>query len=257
VPTAKHRSDFDTLAREYARYRSSYSDALFDAIVDYARPTAGRRALDIACGTGLSTQGLVARGIAVTGVDVAANMLDAARASIEGATFFAARAESLPFADQAFGLVICGQAFHWFDGPPVYRQIERVLVRDGALAMFWKDAVMDDAFTKAADALEREWSGRDPAILANDLSGGLREDWKAARFVDRKKIVFDVRLPFTVESFVGYHGSRETLRIALGERRHAYLTALRSLIAGMAGESESFEVEAKETLFLGRRSALP
>ncbi|HEY8078052.1 MAG TPA: class I SAM-dependent methyltransferase, partial [Labilithrix sp.] len=127
--TLQNRSDFDTLAAEYERYRTSYSDALFDAILAYAGALNGRRALDLACGTGLSTRGLVARGVSVTGIDIAPNMLDVARRSgLEAAAFYEARAEALPFADESFAIVTCGQAFHWFDGPRVLKEIARVLV---------------------------------------------------------------------------------------------------------------------------------
>ena len=254
MPAPKHASDFDTLACEYARFRSSYSDTLFDAILEYARPRSGRRALDLACGTGLSTVGISARDVAVTGIDVAPNMLEAARASVPEGSFFVARAEALPFADESFGLVTCGQAFHWFDAPAALAEIERVLVHGGAHAQFWKDALPTDPFTKAADDLEREWSGRDPTDMARELWGSLPQTWKDSRLVDRQKRIFDVLLPFTVDSFVGYHRSRESLRLALGPRREAYLVALRERIAAIAPASGAFEVQAKEYLFLSRRS---
>jgi hypothetical protein len=66
--------------------------------------------------------------------------------------------------------------------------------------------------------------------------------------------VFDVRLPFTVASYVGYQRSRETLRITLGERKGAYLEALSDRLSAMA-PGGSFEVAGKEYLFLGRRIA--
>lgn len=255
---AKHVSDFDTLAADYERFRSSYSNALFDAIVGYAGPLHGRRALDLACGTGLSTRGLIARGIRVTGVDVAANMLEAARrAGYEGATFFMARAEALPFADASFALVTCGQAFHWFDPNAALGQVERVLVPGGAHAQYWKNAQPDDPFTKAADDLERGWSGRDPAVLEAELWGTLRDVWHGSRLVDKQRLVFDVALPFTVDSYVGYHRSRETLRLAVGARRDEYLEALRRKIEAVAGGANEFHVRAKEYLFLGRRSGRP
>ena len=254
MPPPKHASDFDTLAADYESYRSSYSDALFDAITAYAGGLRGRRALDVACGTGLSARGLIARGIGVTGIDVAANMLQAARRALPQGAFYEARAETLPFSDGAFGLVICGQAFHWFDARAALAEIERVLVPGGAHGQFWKDALPSDPFTKAADDLEREWSGRDPTDMAKELWGRLPEIWQQSTLVDRQRLVFDVALPFTVESFVGYHRSRETLRLGLGERRHAYLDALESLITSMAPPDGRFAVAAKEYLFLARRS---
>ncbi|HYK53663.1 MAG TPA: class I SAM-dependent methyltransferase [Candidatus Eremiobacteraceae bacterium] len=247
------QSDFDTLAVEYEQYRTSYSDTLFDAILAYAGPLNDRRALDLACGTGLSTRGLVARGVAVTGIDVAANMLEVARRSgLDDATFYEARAEALPFADNAFALVTCGQAFHWFDGPRVLAEIERVLVPGGAHAQYWKHYDATDPFVKAADDLERAWSGQDPNMVWHATGTKMREWWQGCGLVDRERRESEIGLPFTIDSFIGYESSRETLRLALGERRHDYLVALRAMIEQMA-PSGAFSVKGKEYLFLGRR----
>jgi ubiquinone/menaquinone biosynthesis C-methylase UbiE len=251
--TPQYRSDFDTLAVEYEQYRTSYSDALFDAILAYAGPLNGRRALDLACGTGLSTRGLVARGVGVTGIDVAANMLDVARrAAFAGAAFYEARAEALPFADGAFGLATCGQAFHWFDAPRVLSEIGRVLVPGGAHAQYWKHYEPTDPFVKAADDLERSWSGRDPNIVWVAANAKISEAWQGCSLVDRERRELDISLPFTVDSFIGYESSRETLRLALGDRRHDYLAALRKMLEQMA-PGGAFAVRGKEYLFLGRR----
>ncbi|HET9342381.1 MAG TPA: class I SAM-dependent methyltransferase [Candidatus Eremiobacteraceae bacterium] len=251
--TLQYRSDFDTLAAEYERYRTSYSDALFDAILAYAGPLHERRALDLACGTGLSTRGLVARGVAVTGIDIAPNMLDVARhAGLSGATFYEGRAEALPFSDASFALVTCGQAFHWFDGPRVLSEIARVLVPGGAHAQYWKHYDASDPFVKAADDLERSWSGQDPNVVWTASSASLREWWKGCGLVDRERRESETTLPFTIDSFVGYESSRETLRIALGERRPAYLAALRKLLEHGA-PTGAFSVKGKEYLYLGRR----
>ena len=251
--TLQHRSDFDTLAAEYERYRTSYSDALFDAILAYAGPLHGRRTLDLACGTGLSTRGLVARGIAVTGIDIAPNMLEVARrAGLPDATFYEGRGEELPFADGAFALVTCGQAFHWFDGPRVLSEIARVLAPGGAHAQYWKHYEVSDPFVKAADDLEHSWSGKDPADVWHASAASLREWWHGCGLVDRERHVLEITLPFTIDSYIGYESSRETLRLALGDRRNEYLAALRALLEQMA-PSGAFSINAKEYLFLARR----
>jgi len=251
--TLQYRSDFDTLAAEYERYRTSYSDPLFEAILAYAGPLHGRRALDLACGTGLSTRGLVTRGVAVTGIDIAPNMLEVAkRCGLEGAAFYEARAEALPFADESFALVTCGQAFHWFDGPRVLREIARVLVPGGAHAQYWKHYDASDPFVKAADDLERTWSGQDPNLVWTASTASLREWWQGSGLVDRERRESETTLPFTIDSFVGYESSRETLRIALGERRPEYLAALRSVLGRLA-PTGSFTVKGKKYLYLGRR----
>ncbi len=214
----------------------------------------GRRALDLACGTGLSTIGLAARGVAATGIDIARNMLHAARQrGVPDSAFYLARAERLPFADDAFALVTCGQAFHWFDAAPALREIERVLVPGGAHAQFWKHARDDDPFAKAADELERRWTGEEPNTFLNATWPRLRDAWRACTLVDKQRLELDVALPVTVDGFIGYESSRETLRMALGDRRHAYLEELRAAIAAMAPPDGRFSVQAKEYCFLARR----
>jgi SAM-dependent methyltransferase len=169
------------------------------------------------------------------------------------ATFYEARAETLPFADESFGLVICGQAFHWFDAARTLHEIERVLAPGGAHAQFWKHQLPDDPYAKAADDLERSMSGRKPGDMFEPTWERLRDVWRSCGLVDRRRIELDIGLPFTVESFVGYESSRESLRLALGERRFEYLAELRRMIAAMAPAGGAFEVRAKEYLFLARR----
>ena len=146
----------------------------------------------------------------------------------------------------------CGQAFHWFDGPVVLEEIERVLVPGGAHAQYWKHYEPSDPFVKAADDLERSWSSKDLNDMWTASMMRLREWWRGSGLVDRERRESEITLPFTVDSYVGYESSRESLRIALGNRRFDYLAELRRVLEGMA-PSGSFSVKGKEYLFLGRR----
>jgi len=262
---AAHRSDFSSLAKQYAAYRTSYGDDLFDTIASFARASladdsidarpASLRALDLACGTGLSTAGLTAHGYAVSGVDIAAGMLAQARQSVDGdCTFYEARAEALPFADGAFELVSCAQAFHWFDAPKSLGEIARVLKRGGAVALYWKHALPDDPFETRAVELMREISGRDdPYNVSRSLTDRFEEFWSERRALrDHEQWRLPLELSFTVESFVGYHSSREIARFQLGDRRAEFLTRLQKDVAEMA-PGGSFAVKALQYLFLARK----
>jgi ubiquinone/menaquinone biosynthesis C-methylase UbiE len=256
APSAQIRSDFDSLAGEYAQYRSSYSDELFDSVVAYAGSSRGLRALDLACGTGLSSGGLVTRGRAVTGVDVASGMLDVARKKVDAA-FYEARAEALPFADSSFSLITCGQAFHWFDADAALGEITRTLAPGGALAIYWKDALQNDPFTNAADKMMNEWTKMDSAPIKDEYLIGFPAFWRQRYLVDKQERTLDLTLRYTVASFIGYHRSRENVRLALGDRREAYIAALEERIASLAPASGEFEVAARQYLFLARRSGRP
>jgi ubiquinone/menaquinone biosynthesis C-methylase UbiE len=263
--TPIHRSDFDSLADLYARFRHPYSPELFDTIARYAGASRALRALDVACGTGLSTLGLLQRGWSVTGVDAAPNMLAAARTAVADprAAFHPARAESLPFADNAFGLLVCGQAFHWFDPESALREFARVLAPGGALAIFWKDGRADDRFERAVAGLLAEWTGgkrgpvqamyetAKPQIWAETI--GVGEARVDALFVDAQTRHLPFTIRYSVDSFIGYLASTESKRIALGDRREAFLEAARALIAGMAPPSGEFDVEQDQLVYLARR----
>src|SRR5215216_3950517 len=82
------------------------------AAIRRAGDLAGRRVLDLGCGSGDLTLALVDAGARVTAVDVSAGMLAVARrrcehfcAALPRPAFVAAAAEELPFADDAFDVV--------------------------------------------------------------------------------------------------------------------------------------------------------
>ena len=92
-------------------------------------------ALDVACGTGLSS--VVLREIAsqVVGTDPSAEML--ARAPhVDGVEYIEAPAENLPFANGSFDLLTVSSAFHWFDRARFLSEARRVLRLRGCLVVY-------------------------------------------------------------------------------------------------------------------------
>ncbi|MBV8171752.1 MAG: class I SAM-dependent methyltransferase [Candidatus Eremiobacteraeota bacterium] len=262
----KHLSDFDTLVEEYTRYRTSYSDELFAAIAAYFGAPQSKRVLDAACGTGLATRGMLARGYRVTGIDVAERMLGVARAEMAETTdavFYIARAEALPFADEAFGGIICAQAFHWFDEAAALAEFARVLNRGAGLAIFWKHARPDDPYARAVRTLFTRWTGRAEAPLESSFRDSLAGLWAqverggelpGAPFRDGELRMMRFRLHYTVDSYIGYHRSRENLRIALGSEREAFLQAARAEIEALAPSGGTFDVEQDQFLYCARKA---
>jgi len=103
-----------------------------------------RTAIDVACGTGLSTRALRAVSDDVVGVDVSAEMVR--RASREPAHFVVGSAEELPFRDRSFELASVASAIHWFP-PAATDELRRVLQQDGLLLIYdvWFRAEMESA----------------------------------------------------------------------------------------------------------------
>lgn len=93
------------------------------------------RALDIACGTGMSSVALAAHAATVVGVDVSPEMLAAARRA-PGVSYLLANAERMPFADGTFDAATCCSGVHWFDQPRFFAELRRVLRPHGWIGLY-------------------------------------------------------------------------------------------------------------------------
>ncbi len=103
---------------------------------------AGRRVLDVGCGTGRLTAALAERGIRVWGVDPSPEMLAVAKAKIgRPAALKVARAERLPFRDGWFDRTVFCLVVHLLDRPQAFGEARRVLARGGRAVMASFDPV--------------------------------------------------------------------------------------------------------------------
>jgi ubiquinone/menaquinone biosynthesis C-methylase UbiE len=93
------------------------------------------RAVDIACGTGMSTVALTAYATTVVGVDVSPEMLGAARRA-PGAHYLLGSAERMPFTDGSFDAATCCSGVHWFDQVRFFVELKRVLRPGGWVGLY-------------------------------------------------------------------------------------------------------------------------
>jgi SAM-dependent methyltransferase len=85
--------------------------------------------LDVGCGTGVLAARLAAAGYAMTGVDPSAGMLDVMRARFPELTAVEASGTELPFAGDAFDLVLTVAALHHIADPADVRRTLAEMVR--------------------------------------------------------------------------------------------------------------------------------
>ncbi len=93
------------------------------------------RALDVACGTGMSTIALAEHAGSVAGLDISPEMLRAASPA-PNVTYMLARAERLPFVDGALDAVTCSSGVHWFDQARFFAELGRVVRPGGWVALY-------------------------------------------------------------------------------------------------------------------------
>jgi len=135
------------LAQSYARVFAKAADMVVPQMVEAVGAKTGTEALDLCCGHGNVTSGLVSAGAKVTGLDFSPAMLDMARVSVPEAQFVQGDAMALDFEDASFDVVTIGFGMpHVPEPAKVLTEARRVLRPDGRLAFsVWCGPEVDTA----------------------------------------------------------------------------------------------------------------
>jgi len=116
-PTATHRLfHHDRVAQGYASARPYLHPRVLAQVGEMIGTGPRRRALDVGCGTGLSSVALLDLAAEVVGIDVARDMLRRA-IHADAVSYVASGAEALPFRAGSFDLVVACGSMDWIDRP--------------------------------------------------------------------------------------------------------------------------------------------
>jgi ubiquinone/menaquinone biosynthesis C-methylase UbiE len=175
APRGARSPDFGPLAESYDRLRPPDRNwrELLDRLV-LAGDLAGRRVLDVGCGTGGLALALAERGSRVWGIDPAEEMLAVARARVGRAVGLKrGRAEALPFKDEWFERAVLRLVVHLVDRSRALPELARVLASSGRVAIATFDPAHFHGFwlNRFFPAIERIDGARfpDPDTLAEEL----------------------------------------------------------------------------------------
>jgi SAM-dependent methyltransferase len=129
-------SDAERARRYDCEDNRRFYGTLLSRLVAGAGPFPQGRGLDLGCGSGFATEGLVQAfpGVAWQGVDVSSPMLAraASKSTLAAVSLRHAAAEALPYAAGSFDVVVCNFSWHWF-GPGAGSEVLRVLRPGGWL----------------------------------------------------------------------------------------------------------------------------
>jgi ubiquinone/menaquinone biosynthesis C-methylase UbiE len=243
--------NFNGLAANYGRYRVGYSRELFDVLEKFGLRK-GVSVLDVGCGTGISTESLLARGMKATGIDPSSEMLETAIRELPAASFVSGRAEELPFADGSFDAVVSAQAFHWFEADRAFAELIRVVKPGGPVAVWWKILCNDEPMRSLRAAACAQ---ADLEFPADPLQGGFGAFYRAP-FASRALRVLPFTARFTIEDWIGYERSRASARNAFGAQTETYIAALeRVLVAKYGPPTTRIGVRYTQFLYVGHTAA--
>ena len=144
---------FTQQARPFAELATHSQEDAFRLLLEAAAPQANDEVLDVACGPGLVACFLAPHVRHVTGVDLTPAMLEQARRlqaekGLHNLSWRLSEAESLPFADGAFSLVVTRYALHHMPSPAAcVAEMTRVCRHGGRI-------VIVDVYTTSAEQEE-------------------------------------------------------------------------------------------------------
>ena len=132
---------FAAQAEEYDRYRPRYPEGVFDDIMEIAGLSLGAKAIEIGAGTGIATEPLVRRGLAVTAIEPAVEMASVAASKLtDRAQIIVGRFEDYS-TPEPVQLVASFNAWHWVEPRAGVDRVAELLEPNGFLALVWTEVV--------------------------------------------------------------------------------------------------------------------
>ena len=204
----KFTADFGKTADDYARHRAGYPDWLFERLMRRGLARPGMRALDLATGTGYLARGLAQRGLTVTGLDVSADMIAAAKAldlahglSID---YVVGKSEQTGLPAASFDLVTAACAWHWFDRSKATAEVLRLLKPGGWVVICSQDWLpLDGNVVARTEAIVQRHNPKWPFGGLDGLKPGFVGDLRAAGVRSIESFSVDFDIPYTHESWRG------------------------------------------------------
>lgn len=135
---------FGEVADIYDRIRPRYPAEMFDDLMATAALRTRDAVLEIGAGTGIATEALLDRGLAVTVVEPDPRMLEVARRRLVGRSFRAFEGRFEDVEGGRYGLVFAAGSWHWVDPGIGPSKAAEVLDPTGSLALAWNLARPED-----------------------------------------------------------------------------------------------------------------
>ncbi|KAJ6006425.1 S-adenosyl-L-methionine-dependent methyltransferase [Penicillium sp. IBT 35674x] len=171
-------------AQTYAQLRGTYTDPLFNIIVDRHVKTGGKFKVlaDVGCGPGIATKPLACSFDYVVGLDPGVEMINTGRElggktainqpiiyAVSGAESIASSIrENLPYVQENKGvdMITAAMAAHWFDMPKFWSEAARIVKPGGSVALWTHSSLFCHPSTPNAEQVQKALFYLERVILA-------------------------------------------------------------------------------------------
>lgn len=226
------------IAGNFGEIAVTYSQGASD-FVSSLNIRKGAKVLDVACGTGNQSLPAARLGGAVTGIDIAPNLIDQAKANAAKAgldiRFDVGDAESLPYEDESFDVVLTMFGAMFAPRPEVVvSEMIRVCRPGGLIAManWTAEGFIGQMFKTTGKYVPAPQGMPSPILWGSDEIVRDRFAGKASEIETNRKNI-DFVLPFspieTVEYFRNFYGPTQKAFAAAGENEESLRQDLEAL----------------------------
>ena len=140
---------FSDRVDNYVKYRPHYPDEVIGHLLSEKILFPDAVIADIGSGTGISAELFLKNNCKVFGVEPNEPMRNAAenllQKYLEKGLFISvnAKAEEITLDDSSVDVIVCAQAFHWFNNEEFKKECKRILKPNGHIVLMWNDRRTD------------------------------------------------------------------------------------------------------------------
>jgi SAM-dependent methyltransferase len=199
--------DWGKTSQDYAAYRTGYPELFYEVLAVLGIGKPDQKILDLGTGTGVLARAFAKRGAVVTGVDIAANQIAAAKSLAKqqrlNVAFQVCPAEVVDLPDASFDVIAAGLSWLYFDVSVMIPKVLRLLTADGCLVLtnlIWLP--QKDPIAQRSEELvlkhNPDWGGADYDGVIPPVASWAREHFNLRTFH-----VMEAPLEFTREAWQG------------------------------------------------------
>ncbi|WP_182102035.1 class I SAM-dependent methyltransferase [Niallia taxi] len=232
-----NNTKFNGKAKVYAAFRPYYPEQLLNDLFTECELSINSTAADIGAGTGILTKQLLDLGLTVFAVEPNEDMRQAATGLLKdykGITLVNGAAENTTLPEHSVDLVTAAQSFHWFNEEEFHKECQRILKKDGKVAIIANERVNEASVNlEIADVYRRycpNFNG-----FSNGLNGS-QEIYDSFFNRNYHEIVYDYPLKYNKATFIGRHLS-SSFALQEGDKQYPMLVEALAALFDKYGEN--------------------
>lgn len=199
-----YKQRFSSRVENYIKYRPGYPDDIIPTLQLEIGLMPDDVVADIGSGTGFSARLFLEHGNKVYGVEPNEPMRKAAEGFLSGYENFISvhgSSEATNLKDNSIDLIVCAQAFHWFDRTKTKQEFQRIASSGAHLCLIWNDRKATEPFQQEYEKLIQEFAIDYNEISHRNISQEIITDFYAPN--QFKKFVLYYEQHFDLEGLIG------------------------------------------------------